>query len=227
MIEAVKQLDLDAVRELLATEPDLLGVTDRRGFNLLHLACCVPCGELGIAETQSAKVVNLLLDRGLDIESQLPPERDRCTALFFAVARGRNATLVKLLLKRGAKVQNAPGGGLFAAAWHDDVGNLDLLVKAGATIDVVVGVTPFLAAWRWKKFEAARFLAKKGADVNVVDPKSGRTALHFGVEKEFDPAQLAWLVAHGASPDIPDRSGVSARERASRKRDKRWVDALA
>jgi ankyrin repeat protein len=172
-------------------------------------------------------VVRLLLDHGLDVESQLPPAQDRCTALFFAVARGRNATLIKLLLKHGAKVQNAPGGGLFAAAWYDDVRHLDLLVKAGAKIDVVVGMTPFLAAWTWKKFEAARFLVKRGADVNFADPKSGRTALHYGVEKECDPAQLAWLVNQGASPDIKDKNGVSARDRASRKRDKRWLDALA
>ena len=226
MIEAVKQLDIATVRTLLAADPDLLRVTDRRGFNLLHLACSVPCADLGIAESDAAQLVMLLLDEGLDVESMLPPEHDRCTALFFAVARGRNTTLIKLLLKRGAKVQNAPGGGLFAAAWYDDVGHLDLLVNAGAKVDVVVGVTPFFAAWTWKKFDAAGFLARKGANINFVDPKSGRTALHYGIEKEFDPAQLAWLVAHGASPDVRDRHGVSARERASRKRDKRWLDAL-
>lgn len=226
IIEAVKKLDIDAVGDLLAAEPDLVRVTDRRGFNLLHLACSVPCADLGIAESDSAKMVRLLLDHGLDVESKLPPEQDACTALFFAVARGRNSALIKLLLKRGAKVQNAPGGGLFAAAWYDDVGNLDLLVKAGAKVDVIVGVTPFLAAWTWKRFGAARFLAKRGADVNFVDQKSGRTALHYGVEKEFDPAQLAWLVDHGASPDLKDQSGVSARDRASRKRDRRWLDAL-
>jgi len=226
MIEAVKKLDIATVRTLLAADPDLLRVTDRRGFNLLHIACCVPCADLGIPESHAAKMVTLLLDEGLDVESKLPPEQDRCTALFFAVARGRNATLVKLLLKRGAKVYNAPGGGLFAAAWYDDVGNLDLLVKAGAKVDVVVGITPFLAAWMWKKFQAARFLARSGANVNFADPRSGRTALHYGVEKEFDPAQLAWLVDHGASPDLEDKRGVSARDRASRKRDKRWLDAL-
>src|SRR5262249_56903894 len=98
MIEAVKQLDIDTVRTLLAADPDLLHVTDRRGFNLLHLACCVPCADLGIAESLAAKMVSLLLDCGLDVESTLPREQDRCTALFFAVARGRNATLIKLLL---------------------------------------------------------------------------------------------------------------------------------
>jgi ankyrin repeat protein len=224
---AVKELDVDAVRDLLAARPDLLRVTDRRGFNLLHLACCVPCGDLGIAESHSAKMVSLLLEYGLDVESKLPAERDHCTALFFAVARGRNATLIKLLLKRGAKAQNAPGGGLFAAAWYDDVGNLALLVDAGAKVDIVVGgMTPFLAAWTWKKFKAARSLAKSGADVNFAELKSGRTALHYGVEKEFAPAELAWLVGEGASPDIKDRNGVTARDRASRKRDKRWLGAL-
>jgi ankyrin repeat protein len=226
IIEAAKKLDIETVRALLAAEPDLLQVTDRRGFNLLHLACCVPCADLRIAESPAAKMVSLLLDCGLDVESKLPPERDRCTALFFAVSRGRNATLIKLLLKRGAKVQNAPGGGLFAAAWYDDVGTLDLLVKAGAKVDIVVGMTPFLAAWTWKKFLAAKFLAERGANVNFVDPRSGRTALHYGVEKAFDPVQLAWLVDHGASPDIKDKHGVSARDRASRKRDTRWLDAL-
>jgi ankyrin repeat protein len=226
MIAAVKKLDIATVRDLLAADPDLLGVTDRRGLNLLHLACSVPCADLGMAESDSARIVNLLLDHGLDVESKLPREQDSCTALFFAVARGRNATVIKLLLKRGAKVHNAPGGGLFAAAWYDDVRNLDLLVKAGANVDVVVGITPFLAAWTWKKFDAARFLAKSGADVNFMDPRSGRTALHYGVEKEFDPGELRWLVNAGASPDIKDKKGVSARDRASRKRDKRWLDAL-
>src|SRR5689334_15669865 len=132
IVEAVKNLDIETVGALLADDPDLLRVTDRRGFNLLHIACCVPCADIGIPESHAAQMATLLLDEGLDVESTLPPEQDRCTALFFAVARGRNATLIKLLLKRGAKVQNAPGGGLFAAAWHDDVGNLGLLVNAGA-----------------------------------------------------------------------------------------------
>ena len=54
--------------------------------------------------------------------------------------------------------------------------------------------------------------ALKGANVNVQD-KRGRTALHIGIEKEFDPALLKWLVKHGASPDIPDREGMTAARR--------------
>ena len=53
-----------------------------------------------------------------------------------------------------------------------------------------------------------------------------------GVEKEFDPTQLAWLVDHGASPDTKDKSGVSARGRLEeairlvqdrRQADGRWL----
>ncbi len=200
IIESVKALDLKSIEALLDAKPSLLTVTDRQNRNLLHLACSVDCEELGVHEAVSATVVDFLLDRGLDIES--PTGGDRCTVLFFAVARGRNPTLVKLLLKRGARVAAAPGDGLFAA-----------------------GVTPFLACWCWKRFDAAKFLALRGANVNFQD-KKGRTALHHGVEKEFDPALLEWLVKHGASPDIEDREHVSARLKASRKRDKKFLAAL-
>jgi ankyrin repeat protein len=216
IFDAVKRLDIEATRQLLDAKPALADARDRSDRNLLHVAC-------SSNDPTALRMVTFLLDRGLDIEAV--SGRDRCTPLFFAVARSRNPKLVKLLLDRGASVSNAPGGALFAAAWYDDVKNLDLLLKAGAKIDVVVGITPFLAAWCWKKFAAARFLATHGANVNFQD-KKGRTALQLGIEKEFDPAQLRWLVQHGASPDIADNTGGTARVKASRKRDKRWAAAL-
>jgi ankyrin repeat protein len=228
IIEAVKNLDVESTEKLLEAKPSLIGVTDRDGRNLLHLACSVPREQV-MSEVAPARMVSFLLDRGLEID--LPVGPDACTALFFAVARARNPVLIKLLLKRGAKVTAAPGGGLFAAGWWEDLDNLDLLIRAGAPIDAIhtEGMqtsTPFLASWCWRRFEAAKFLARKGADVNFQDHK-GRTALHHGVEKEFDPALLKWLVQQGASPDIEDHEGVSATLRASRKRDKRFHEALA
>jgi ankyrin repeat protein len=223
IFEAAKTLDLEATRALLEAKPSLLTATDRQGRTLVHLACSADCASLGVPEAQSARMVNFLLDRGLDID--FPIGRDKVTPLFAAVARGRNPTLVKLLLKRGAKVRSAPGGGLFAAGWWDDVENMELLIRAGAQIDIVVGITPFLAAWCWRKFKAAKVLALSGANVNYQDAK-GKTALHHGVEKEFEPGLLTWLVEHGASPDIEDRDGVTARLRASRKRDKKFFEAL-
>ena len=222
VIECAKALDLPALEALLEAKPALLNVTDREGRNLLHLACSAPAAKQKVSA--AAGVVDLLLDRGLEIDT--PVGRDACTALFFAVARARSAPLVKLLIKRGAKVTSAPGGGLYAAGWWEDVDILRLLIGAGAPIDTIVGVTPFLACWCWQRFDAAKFLAKNGADVNHRDAK-GKTALHHGVEKEFAPAQLKWLVKHGASPDIQDRDGVSPRLKATRKRDKRFIAALS
>lgn len=216
LFDAIRRLDVAEMRRLLDAQPALRAAVDRKGFNLLHLACCVPA---------STRMVDFLLDRGFDLESAVGA--DRCTPLFFAVARARDPKLVRYLLRRGSSPANAPGGGLFAAGWYGDVENLELLIRAGAEVDVVVGWTPFLAAWNLKHFDAARCLVRHGADPNFQDPKSGRTALHYGVEKAFDPAQLKWLVRHGASPDISNRKGMTAREQAARKRDKRWLDALA
>jgi ankyrin repeat protein len=224
IIEAVKMLDLEATQRLLKTKPALLAVRDRQQRTLLHLACSVSCREHKLPDTASVRMASALLDRGLAIDE--PVGRDKCTPLFFAVARARNPTLVKFLIDRGAKVNAAPGGGLFAAGWWDDVKNLGLLLDAGARIDIVVGVTPFLACWCWKRFEAAKFLALRGADVNYRD-KKGRTALYHGVEKEYDSSLLQWLVRHGASPDIAADNGVSPRLKASRKRHKRFLAALS
>ncbi len=224
IIASVQALDLRSLKSLLDAKPTLIGVTDREGRNLLHLACSASPAKMQVSEADAARVVNVLLDRGFDVDA--PVGKDACTPLFFAVARARSAPLVKLLLRRGAKVARAPGGGLYAAGWWDDVPILRILIRAGAPIDEVVGVTPFLACWCWKKFAAAKFLAESGANVNYQDAK-GKTALHHGVEKEFDPALLKWLVKHGASPDIEDHHGVSPRLKASRKRDKSFAAAFA
>lgn len=223
LIDAIQHLNLDETRQLLDAKPALLAMTDRQGRNLLHLACSASPERIGKTEATQVQMVTYLLDRGFEIDQ--PVGKDKCTALFFAVARARNPSLIRLLLKRGADVNAAPGGGLFAASWFDDVTNLKLLIGAGASIDIVVGITPFLAAWVWKKFRSAKHLALSGADVNFQDRK-GKTALHHGIEKEYDPVLLTWLVRHGASLDLEDHDGVSPVLRASRKRDKRFFAAL-
>lgn len=226
ILESVKRLNVTTTRRLLDAKPQLLTVTNRQGRNLLHVACSASCAALELPDSAGVRMVRFLLDRGMDVNEPGLSGRDPCPPLFFAVAFGRNPAVVKFLIERGADIAAVPGGGLFAAGWWDDTTNLRLLLNAGAPIDVVVGVTPFLACWCWRRFDAARFLARNGADVNYQDRK-GRTALHHGVEREYDPELLRWLVGHGASPDIKDQGGVSPRLRASRKRDKRFLAALS
>ena len=222
IIESVRNLDLKTTRELLDATPSLLNVTDRQGRNLLHLACSASCPNLKVPESTATRMVSFLLDCGMDLESPLAvSDCDTVNALWFAVARGRNRKLVKLLIDRGAKVN-----GLYAAGWYEDMDILDLLIRGGAEIDVPQEQSPFLACWNWKRFKAAKYLVLKGADPNYQDRNSGKTALHYGIEKEFDPALLRWLVSHGASPDVEDRHGTSARAKASRKRNKKFLAAL-
>lgn len=221
IIEATQKLDLSTVKSLLEKQPSLLQVKNQQGRNLLHLACGASCKKLKVPEANAARMVNFLLDQGMDIEEEGLSGRDPCKPIWFAVCFGRNPTVVKLLIKRGA----IPTG-LYAAGWWQDIQILDILLRAGTQIDVVVGVTPFLACWCWRKFEAAKFLATKGADVNYQDPRNGKTALHYGVERDFDPELLRWLVQHGASPEVADNNGVTPRLKAARKRDKRYVASL-
>lgn len=221
LLQAVKHLDLQETQAILEAKPALIGAWNDQGRNLLHVACSVECKKLGKPESAAARFVTFLLDRGLDIEEEGGSGPDLCKPIWFATARGRNHTVVKLLLRRGAQPT-----GLYAAGWWEDIKILNTLIDAGADKEVVVGVTPFLACWGWKRFKAAKALALKGANVNVQD-KRGRTALHIGIEKQFDPALLKWLVKHGASPDIPDLDGVTARQKASRKRNKMFLAALA
>ncbi len=221
IIDCVRKLDCESTKKLLDAKPELLTIIDSSRRNLLHLAASADCRKLKLPEAAAVRMVDLLLNRGLDIES--PYGRDGVTVLFCAVARGRNTTLLKRLLRRGAKAANAPGGGLFAAGWWNDVEDLDLLLRAGSPIDAVVGITPFLSCWLWKQFDAAKHLALKGANVNFQNPKNGKTALHYGVEREYDPDLLRFLVKHGASPDIQDHDEVTARQRASRKRGRKFA----
>jgi ankyrin repeat protein len=220
LFDALKRGDFKETRAILDSKPELLRVWNDQGRNLLHLACSINCKKLKKPESAASKIVALLLDRGLDIEEEGGAGSDLCRPIWFATAHGRNLATVKLLIKRGAKPT-----GLYAAGWWEDIPILNALIDAGANMEEVVGVTPFLACWGWKRFKAAKALALKGANINAQD-KRGRTALHIGIEKEFDPALLKWLVKHGASPDIPDREGITARQKASRKRNTRFLAAL-
>src|SRR5262245_14439485 len=88
LIEAVKSLELDETKRLLDDHPALIEVTDRRGWNLLHLACAASHEKLNLPATAAQRVAALLIERGIEIDSSFGP--DRCTPLFFAVSRARN-----------------------------------------------------------------------------------------------------------------------------------------
>ena len=102
----------------------------------------------------------------------------------------------------------------------------DALVSLGADLDQVIDdETPFLHCWKNSRFKSAGFLLTAGSNVNFQDSK-GKTALHYALEKSFEPKLVRLLVKHGAAPELKDREGVSSATKAARKRDTAYLAAL-
>jgi uncharacterized protein len=217
ILEAARQLDLATIRRLLSTRPELIRAADRGGRSLVQLACLARCKELGVPSSRAPAVAALLFEHGVDVESGLVTrEGHYVNSVWFAI-RGGNLRLISFLIGRGAKPC-----GLFSAGWQENVQAIALLLDAGAQIDEVVdGETPFLHCWKNRKFRSAQFLIDRGANPNFQDSK-GKTALHHGLDKGFDPPLLERLIRMGASPDITDKKGNTPRQVASRKRNRRY-----
>lgn len=130
------------------------------------------------------------------------------------MARGRNLTLARYLLGRGAD----PNHCLWAASFRDDVPAIRLLVGAGADVDPVAeDETPFLAAVKTSHFRAAKALLELGADPDFQDSR-GMTALHYMLKKGSDERHLRMVASHGARGDIANRDGQTASAILDRKR---------
>jgi uncharacterized protein len=217
LFSAIKSLDVDAVSALLAAHPELARVKDERRRNPLHFLCGLPVSDKTLP--RSLALARLLLDRGLDVNEPAFVEEGgafKATPLWYALSRGRNLPVAKLLLKRGS----SPEYCLWTAGFHDDVDAIDLLVKAGARLDPVVeNETPFLGAIKWSRFTAVERLLRHGANVNFQNSK-GMTALHVLVKKHSDRRHLELLLRHGADPTVRDATGVSPLDMVARRRDK-------
>ncbi len=82
----------------------------------------------------------------------------KATPLWYAVAWGRNANLVSLLLRSGA----SPRGCLWACVWADDLEMAKTLVKAGAPLNETIGgETPLEYAVRAKRPAFVKLLRKR------------------------------------------------------------------
>src|SRR5262245_16395977 len=138
IVAALRAQAVAEVTRLLDEQPALRRVKDPGGRGVMHLAAS---GK----GPRALRLVNLLLERGLDANAPLRlPDGYRLNPVWFAVAHGRNLAVAKRLLSLGASPV-----GLFAAAWHQDLAMIRLLVKHGANLEERVhGETPFLHAWK-------------------------------------------------------------------------------
>jgi ankyrin repeat protein len=219
-ITAIKDLDLDAVRELTARDPKWFKWTDPKGKNALHFLGGVSVSDNPEKAETSLEILKLLLGGGMDIDSIQQIEDKDCdfpaTALWYAYTRGRNETLYKYLLKHGANTDNC----WWAIAWYNDIPAAELWIEHGANLGEKPGLNElFLGTFAWRKYAFAEWLLKRGADVNSPGPR-GLTALMFAVKrKEEDTITL--LLRYGADPDKESEDGMSARKLAEEKGPRR------
>ena len=222
LFAAIRALDVEAVPRLFGAQPDLLRVTDDRRRNPLHFLCSLPADPKTSA--RALTLARRLLDAGIDVNVPAFVEGAfQATPLWYAISRGRNLPMARLLLERGSSPENA----LWAAAFAADVEAIDLLVRHGASLDPVAeDETPFLGAIKWSRFTAAERLLKHGADVNFQNSK-GLTALHMVLKKNSDRRHVEMLLRHGADPTLRSRDGKNPLDLVRNRRDKTLFTLLS
>src|ERR1041385_696945 len=109
-ITAIKNLNLAAVKAILETDPKWVYWSEKGGKNALHFLCAVPVSGSPSKSKASLEILKLLLTKGMDINSiQKINERNNffpATPVWYAYTKGRNETIYKYLLKKGANPEN-------------------------------------------------------------------------------------------------------------------------
>ena len=196
-----------------------------------HLVVAQPSGSLDQALIQAADQgdaaqVQQLLDKGANIEAK---DEQGYTALYRAAYRG-NADLVKLLLAKGAETYPA-----VSALNHEMIdqfryGRCADVDKIAAAIEMLGekpnfnfrsenGITPLIAVSSFpsSNLGCVNYLLDHGARVNDFDELGDTPLIHAVQEYESDAAYenvIRILLAKGAQPNVTDRIGDAALNRA-------------
>lgn len=221
-IQAIKDLDPEQVEQIISKEPKWLKWSEDTGKNTLHFLCGVEIAKRPDKAKDSLDILKLLLAKGMDINSVHRIPDSNCgffqaTPLWYAYTRGRNELLYTHLLDHGAHPEHC----MYAIAWYDDVKAAGLFKKHGASIDNTEGTdSPFMAAFTWRKFAAARWFLENGANVDFADTK-GNTVLWYAVKRKYPDEQIKLLLQFGADPDRENNEGISPRKLAETNRQRK------
>lgn len=185
---AVNRLSLDAVRAILALDPDVSARTVA-GLTPLDAAFLHPNSPV------SAAIAELLVGR--NAQSSMDD-----FGYFIRAVRDTNYSRARFA--DGATV-------LHEAVRYDHRGYLSFFLDRGVPVDArnASGATALHDAMRQGKMEAAAILLEKGADPNARDG-SGNTPLHLALPSSGARAAMDMLLARGADPSIKDRQGNTA-----------------
>jgi len=196
LIYACEKGDLDTARALVAKSANI-NARSKYGEIALNKAISI----------KNIEIVRLLVNSGADIKSS--------GALFSAVGTGSSEEIVKILLEKGAEINQRGFDGktpiVYAAA--GDLAVLKYLVEKGAGINIKdnEGKTPLMAAlesFHETNIASLKFLIEKGADVNAKNNK-GETALILA-SKNGNVEMVKALIEEGSIVSEKDKDGKSA-----------------
>jgi ankyrin repeat protein len=114
---------------------------------------------------------------------------------------------------------------LHYAAQDGNIEEVARLVGEGFAINQFdyLSRTPLHYAVEGEHYLVAKWLLENGADVNAnEEEKIGETALSLAAQGAY-PEIVELLLRHGANPDIPGWMGITAQDRAQKRKDENGV----
>jgi ankyrin repeat protein len=201
------------VRDFLARDP--ASATARGGpYNWDPLTYLCFSKFLRLDRTRSAGLVEAataLLDAGASAQTgffsqEHQPHPEFECVLYGAAGVAHHPELTRLLLERGADPND--GEVTYHAPEGDSNDVMHLLVATGRLSPDSLA-TMLLRKADWHDYEGLELLLRAGADPNRMT-HWGLTALHQGVRRDNDLANINLLLDHGADPNLPTRPNPSA-----------------
>ncbi len=217
---AARAGEVDVVRQLLKAGANVRAA-NRYGVTPLTLA----------ATNGDAAITRLLLDAGADANTSFPEGE----TVLMTAARTGTPEVLQLLLDHGAAINAREGWmGETALMWaaaenHPDA--VTLLIKRGADLNARSnlltfpkylfngstmvstplprgGMTALLLAAREGAVDGVRALVEGGANLDITDPDKTTPLVMAIINRHNDVAKF--LIEHGADPNIPDSTGMTA-----------------
>jgi ankyrin repeat protein len=152
---------------------------------------------MAAAHSGDAESIRLLLAAGADPDASETALGE--TALMWAASEN-HAAVVSLLIERGAEVNGRSNTPTYPKDRFGLEGVLTILPHGNWT--------PIMYAARDGAPDAARVLARAGAEVNAADPDGTTPILLAIMNAHYDTANV--LLEQGADPNITDKAGTAA-----------------
>jgi ankyrin repeat protein len=203
--------EVEHVRRLLATDPDLVNRPDpESGAPPLVFVCLSQWHRVDPGRTNGMlEVARSLLDAGADPNASIdsPPWPSDCSPLYAAAGLANNPPIAQLLLERGADPDTEKA--LYHTAFHPDHECLRLLLAHGATAE---GGDALAGAITTRDVGAVRLLLEAGVDPGQrlggalgerYDDRPPIGPVYAAIEFDGPPELVGALLEHGSDPDTP------------------------